>query len=336
MSPDSERKAANAGCTVCRRKERVCEDGKVIESAYVLGIDIGGTNFRFGLVDENNQLRDYEQVGTQRVFGGGKEALDCLETAVREYCVKHLQERMPGAVSIGFPSTINRERTVVLQTPNIDAIPDHFPVVERLRERLGIPVFINRDVNNLLHFDLYDQHIESYGTVCGIYFGTGIGNAVMVDGKILIGAHGVASELGHLPVYGNSRICACGNESCLETLISGVALKKLQEEKFPETPISDLFTEHAGAPELRQFVRGMAQAAAAEENLFDPDCLVIGGGLVLMKDFPKEEFERAVHHFTRKPYPETEIEIRYARPNQNNGVIGAGIYAHKCQEGQKQ
>lgn len=336
MSPDSERKAANAGCTVCRRKERVCEDGKVIESAYVLGIDIGGTNFRFGLVDENNQLRDYEQVGTQRVFGGGKEALDCLETAVREYCVKHLQERMPGAVSIGFPSTINRERTVVLQTPNIDAIPDHFPVVERLRERLGIPVFINRDVNNLLHFDLYDQHIESYGTVCGIYFGTGIGNAVMVDGKILIGAHGVASELGHLPVYGNTRICACGNESCLETLISGVALKKLQEEKFPETPISDLFTEHAGAPELRQFVRGMAQAAAAEENLFDPDCLVIGGGLVLMKDFPKEEFERAVHHFTRKPYPETEIEIRYARPNQNNGVIGAGIYAHKCQEGQKQ
>ena len=336
MSPDSERKAANAGCTVCRRKERVCEDGKVIESAYVLGIDIGGTNFRFGLVDENNQLRDYEQVGTQRVFGGGKEALDCLETAVREYCVKHLQERMPGAVSIGFPSTINRERTVVLQTPNIDAIPDHFPVVERLRERLGIPVFINRDVNNLLHFDLYDQHIESYGTVCGIYFGTGIGNAVMVGGKILIGAHGVASELGHLPVYGNTRICACGNESCLETLISGVALKKLQEEKFPETPISDLFTEHAGAPELRQFVRGMAQAAAAEENLFDPDCLVIGGGLVLMKDFPKEEFERAVHHFTRKPYPETEIEIRYARPNQNNGVIGAGIYAHKCQEGQKQ
>ena len=336
MSPDSERKAANAGCTVCRRKERVCEDGKVIESAYVLGIDIGGTNFRFGLVDENNQLRDYEQVGTQRVFGGGKEALDCLETAVREYCVKHLQERMPGAVSIGFPSTINRERTVVLQTPNIDAISDHFPVVERLRERLGIPVFINRDVNNLLHFDLYDQHIESYGTVCGIYFGTGIGNAVMVGGKILIGAHGVASELGHLPVYGNTRICACGNESCLETLISGVALKKLQEEKFPETPISDLFTEHAGAPELRQFVRGMAQAAAAEENLFDPDCLVIGGGLVLMKDFPKEEFERAVHHFTRKPYPETEIEIRYARPNQNNGVIGAGIYAHKCQEGQKQ
>lgn len=336
MSPDSGNEAANAGCTACRRKGRACEDGKVIESAYVLGIDIGGTNFRFGLVDENNQLRDYEQVGTQRVFGGGKEALDCLETAVREYCVKHLQERMPGAVSIGFPSTINRERTVVLQTPNIDAIPDHFPVVERLRERLGIPVFINRDVNNLLHFDLYDQHIESYGTVCGIYFGTGIGNAVMVDGKILIGAHGVASELGHLPVYGNTRICACGNESCLETLISGVALKKLQEEKFPETPISDLFTEHAGAPELRQFVRGMAQAAAAEENLFDPDCLVIGGGLVLMKDFPKEEFERAVHHFTRKPYPETEIEIRYARPNQNNGVIGAGIYAHKCQEGQKQ
>ena len=89
MSPDSERKAANAGCTVCRRKERVCEDGKVIESAYVLGIDIGGTNFRFGLVDEDNQLRDYEQVETQQVFGGDKEAVCTVPAQILKYiCIR--------------------------------------------------------------------------------------------------------------------------------------------------------------------------------------------------------------------------------------------------------
>lgn len=80
---------------------------------------------------------------------------------------------------------------------------------------------------------------------------------------------------------------------------------------------------------MKEFLTGMAQTVAAEANLFDPDCLIIGGGLLQMRDFPRELFEKGVHRFARKPYPEKTLDIRYSRPNQENGVVGAAIYAQK-------
>lgn len=83
--------------------------------------------------------------------------------------------------------------------------------------------------------------------------------------------------MGHIPIYGNKRICTCGNESCLETVVSGVALERLQQEYFPETHISSLFKTHPEAPQIQAFITGMAQAVAAEVNLLDPDCVILGG-----------------------------------------------------------
>ena len=165
---------------------------------YVLGIDIGGTNMRFGLVDSRHELSAFERLDTRATFAEGCDPAGRLAECIRSYCERSLSGAMPAAVSIGFPSTINRQRTVVVQTPNIACIPDHFAVVEELEAVLKVPVFINRDVNDLLLFDLEDLKVTSQDCVAGIYFGTGIGNAVMVNGKILLGRNGVASELVHL------------------------------------------------------------------------------------------------------------------------------------------
>ncbi len=295
----------------------------------VLGIDIGGTNMRFGLVGQTHEMEAFERVSSQEIFAGEGELTQKLAQCIQDYCDRHLGGQLPRAVSIGFPSTINRQRTILLQTPNISAIPDHFPMVESLEKVLQIPVFINRDVNNLLLFDLEDLEVKTQNCVAGIYFGTGVGNAILVDGKILLGKNGVAAEMGHIPIYGNKRICTCGNESCLETVVSGVALERLQQEYFPETHISSLFKTHPEAPQIQAFITGMAQAVAAEVNLLDPDCVILGGGLMQMSCFPKELLEKEVHYYTRKPYPECVLDIRYSRPNQANGVVGAAIYAEK-------
>lgn len=300
-----------------------------VNKEFVLGVDIGGTNMRFGLVDAGNGIRAFERVSTRDTFEDGCDPAEKLGQCILFYCARNLGREIPAAVSIGFPSTINRQRTVVVQTPNIPCIPDNFHVVEILQEKLGVPVFINRDVNNLLLFDLDDLEVSSRDCVAGIYFGTGIGNAVIVGGKLLLGRNGVAAELGHLPVYGNTRLCMCGNVSCLETVISGIALERIQAEHFPETPINCLFSRHAGTPEIHSFVEGMGQAVASEANLFDPDCMILGGGLLQMPDFPQNELEAAVHRYARKPYPERTLDLRYSRPNQANGAIGAAIYARK-------
>ena len=71
------------------------------------------------------------------------------------------------------------------------------------------------------------------------------------------------------------------------------------------------------------------QAVASEVNLFDPDCVVLGGGLLQMEGFPREQLEAAVHRYARKPYPEKNLDLRYSRLNQANGTVGAAIYAFK-------
>ena len=295
----------------------------------VLGIDIGGTNMRFALVDGKQNMTAFERLDTQSVFVGVEHPTEKLAECVRAYCARNLNGAMPLAVSIGFPSTINRERTVVVQTPNIACIPDNYAVVEELGSALGIPVYINRDVNDLLLFDLVDLGLTDRECVAGIYFGTGIGNAVLVNGKIMLGRNGVAAELGHLPVYGNRRVCKCGNVSCLETVVSGVALEQIQADHFPETSIKKIFACHMDSSIMKDFVEGMGQAVATEVNLFDPDCVVLGGGLLQMEGFPRETLQNAIHQYARKPYPEKNLDIRYSRPNQANGTVGAAIYAFK-------
>ena len=295
----------------------------------VLGIDIGGTNLRLGLVDRSHKLFGFCRYGTQQVFEATYHPTERLAAYIRAYLAEQGAQGMPRVISIGFPATIDKSRTMVTQTPNIDCLPDNYAVARELQDILKIPVCIDRDVNNLLLFDMEDLGIPADCTVCGIYFGTGIGSAIMIDGKILLGKNGTAAELGHIPVVGNSRRCVCGNIGCVETLISGGALEHIQAERFPGTPINRLFRDHRDAGELQKFVAGMGQVAATEINLIDPDFLILGGGLLQMEDFPKEALEKAIFTYTRKPYPAENLQIRYTRSEQSNGVIGAAIGAEK-------
>ena len=131
------------------------------------------------------------------------------------------------------------------------------------------------------------------------------------------------------PVYGNKRVCMCGNVSCMETVVSGIALERIQAQHFPGTPINQLFARHMDSCVMQDFLEGMGQAVAAEANLFDPDCVILGGGLLQMEGFPRGALEEAVHRYARKPYPERTLDLRYSRPNQANGPVGAAIYAEK-------
>ena len=192
------------------------------------------------------------------------------------------------------------------------------------RRKSGFPFF-----NNLLLYDMEQLGISEESSVSAIYFGTGVGNAVFLNGRILLGKNGVASELGHLPVLLNEKKCSCGNVGCLETIVSGIALQALQKEKFPNIRIDDIFVEEKDDPEVDLFVRNMAKVIATEENLFDPDYILLGGGLPMMSGFPKERLEKYAHEFTRKPYPEQNMEIVYAKMDQKNGVLGACLYGKK-------
>lgn len=289
----------------------------------VLSIDIGGTNFRIGAVREGGSVSKFEKLPTPSVFCSGDVLAD-LEGNIRSFA----EGLSYGAVAIGFPATLNRNRTQVVQAPNIPFM-ERVPVVSELQKRLGVPVCAERDVTFALCYDVEKYQLCTDGLICGIYYGTGIGNAMLLDGKPLVGRHGCVGELGHIPVPGCTLPCGCGNVGCLEALAGGKALARIQKEQYPETPIGEMFARHGQEQALQEFLDGMAAAAATEINVLDPDQVLLGGGVLNMPGFPRAALKEIILAHTRKPLPEQELELLFTEDEPDKSVVGGAIYARR-------
>lgn len=295
--------------------------------SYVIGIDIGGTNFRIGAVYPDNQIREFRKVSIKDVFIS-EYPLEDLVGYIRGYMQEPEICGEARAVAIGFPATVNRERTVVVQAPNVKYM-ENLPVVEYLENNLQIPVYIERDVCMTVCYDMEKLEIPQKGILTAFYFGTGIGNAICIDGVPLLGKNGAAGELGHIPVPGSTDVCGCGNLGCVENIAGGKYLAKLCREKYPHIYIGDIFSKCREKQDIIDFVDRMAMAAAAEINILDPDYIIVGGGVPNMKDFPVALLDQKIHEHVRKPYPEKSLDIIYVSDDDMKSVTGAGIFVRK-------
>jgi len=293
--------------------------------SFVLGIDIGGTNVRLGLISKAYVLSDFTQLKMTSVFKSAC-PIDDLSNMIIDYLKTHAVDKHIVAISLGFPSTIDKDAKVVLSTPNIPTL-QNIPVVAGLTQKFNLLIFISRDVNFLMLFDIYEQGLNTEGVLLGFYFGTGIGNAIFIDGKPLKGKNGITAELGHIPMIGDQTPCACGNVGCLENHASGRYLMNLAQTEFKEKDISDFFTLHVKNSKVMSFIENVAIAVALEVSILDPEYIILGGGILQMRDFPKNLLEARIKDRTRKPLPSKTLEFIYASVGQENGVIGAGLYA---------
>ncbi len=290
----------------------------------VLGIDIGGTHLRLGLSGEDLTLSCFEMASS--TFLNGTDAPYRLADFIRDYLKR--MDCIPKAVSIGFPSTLDRARRRLLSTPNIAGLND-VPMVDILQEQLNIPTFIDRDVNLLFLYDCRHFGLTGSGIILGCYIGTGLGNVISINGEILIGKNGVAAELGHIPAWGREDECPCGNRGCVEMFASGKHLKEICDMHFPGTPLGELFLRNSGHELIREYVDGLSLPIATEINLMDPDYVLLGGGVLQMEGFPRPYLEECILRHARKPYPAQGLQLRYSQQAQENGVIGAAIRAYR-------
>ena len=286
-----------------------------------IGVDIGGTSFRIGIVDVDNTLIRFEKVPTGSVFSGG----DILQN-LADYLRTFSRGIKADAVAIGFPATLDAERSRVLQAPNVPFM-ENLPVCEALRKELGIPVYAERDVTFALYYDTDKYGVPPEGLTCGIYFGTGIGNAMMINGEPVVGRHGAAGELGHIPVWGSHTLCGCGNNGCLEAAAGGKAIARLQREHYPDTPIGEMFLRHGTEQGMLDILRGMAFAVATEVNILDPDHVLLGGGVLNMAGFPRQTLEKMIREHSRKPLPCNDLPILYTEDDPDKSVIGGAVFA---------
>ncbi|QQO10591.1 allose kinase [Breznakiella homolactica] len=303
------------------------------EKEYILGMDIGGTNLRMGLVDRQYRVRDVEVIPTKSVYESGSTP-EAIAGVIRDYCGRTMDSKMPLMIAAGFPSVVDRARRRLYSSTNLPGL-DGIDIVEVLEAALGIPVIIQHDAYYLLAYDMYDYKIPSQGTMLGFYFGTGIGNAIFMNGEPYIGKNGTASEVGHIVYPMRDEVCSCGNSGCIEIFSCGKSLERIMERHFPETPIREAFVKHGDSRILDDLVRYMAVPIVAEVNILDPEAVFIGGGLVQMEAFPRDKLIQYVLENTRKPYPAENLVTHFSRPGAGNGIIGAAIEGYRTLEGKK-
>lgn len=302
----------------------------------LIGIDIGGTNLRIGVV--SNEKVIYKGVyNSAELFSKGN-AVDVLFLLIQHYIA--LSGQSVHAVSIGIPGAICNDNRTIFCTPNLlDSKGRHlferFDLVTPLQEKLGIPVYINKDVNNLLLYDISSRPLFWKEILLGIYIGTGYGTAVSLYGDIFTGAHGLAMDMGHMPFFHASHKCYCGKAGCAEGYASGLQLIRLRDQFFPDTPLDRIFCEHCESAVIEEFIYACALPLATLAGAFDPHAFIIGGGVIEMEGFPKKKFERIILEQAPKAISLNNTSFYYSPKKVEKGVIGAVLYAKKMLSGGK-
>ncbi|MDR1467889.1 MAG: allose kinase [Spirochaetaceae bacterium] len=288
---------------------------------YTIGVDIGGTYVRIGAQKNDDPLTGFEKILRESALGDTS-PIEGIGAFISDYLEKNFPRLNIDAVGIGFPSTLSKDRRTIYHTPNIEGL-DNSPISDILEQKIKTPIFLEKDVNILFKWDIYNKRLPEKGIGLGIYFGTGIGNAITINGELLIGRDGIAGELGHVPVIGGSGMCGCGNSGCFECYASGRRLVELRESYFGDTEIRDLFSEHRDSTILKEFVEAMACVVATEINIFNPHFIILGGGIVNMKDFPRKLLDEYIYNHSRHPVPSGGLPLYYSDDSDRNGVLGS-------------
>lgn len=300
----------------------------------LLGVDVGGTNLRVGVVDG---LKVIESERVHADFSGlcrGQSAPSALAAiqAMMLDAMQALLQKFPGvnAIGIGFPGFIDPANGRVVQSPNLPGLHD-VDLMTLLREKLGRPVIIENDALAAA-FGEYHLLDEQDGGLVYLGLGTGVGGGMVYGGEPHAGEHGVAMEVGHLIVEPGGRPCGCGNHGCMEQYASagGVAQSYLEATgiKLPQRQIAQLAETGDALAASAYVIAGdrLAQALAHILKVADIGRVVIGGGMSAAWPMIAPAFERRLDA-DLIPALRGKVRVSISRAGDQAGMIGAALLA---------
>ncbi len=270
---------------------------------YIIGVDLGGTNIVAGAMPEDGSREIAMRSEPTRPDQGADAVVDriarMIDTVLAETIAETSAKREDFAgVGIGSPGPLDRERGIVIMTPNLGW--RNFPLRDEISKRVGLPASLDNDANCATLGEWWCGAAKGARHVIGITIGTGIGGGLILDGRLFHGASDVAGEIGHTTIDSTGRRCKCGNYGCLEAYASGPAIAERAREALAggEPSIltklvnddlnkitAQLVYDAAKKDDdvARQVVRETASFLGAGVanllNIFNPDVVVIAGGV---------------------------------------------------------
>lgn len=318
---------------------------------YVIGLDLGGTNSVFGIVDSRGDIKATTSIKTQ---GYGENA-----EAYVDACVEALQliiDQVGGiekikAMGIGAPNGNYYNGTVEF-APNLEwGHNGVVPLAKMFSDRLGIPVALTNDANAAAIGEM------TYGVARGmknfivLTLGTGVGSGIVINGQLVYGSDSFAGELGHVIVKENGRLCGCGRKGCLEAYCSatGVArsareflansqetslLRDIDPEKITSYDVSVAAAKGDKiANEIYQFTgKILGEACANFATFCSPEAFIFFGGLVKAGDLIMDPIKKAYDESVLKIYQGKAKFLVSGLDGSSAAVLGASAVGWDIQE----
>jgi glucokinase len=310
-------------------------------TAYVIGVDFGGTHLRAALVNGEGQIVEQLKRETRATLGPAA-VIDRIADAIRDMATYlSAGDTLVGVGAIA-PGPLDPFEGIIFRAPNLEGW-DNIHLARELRERVSLPVWIGNDAN------LAALAEHAYGAGRGlsdlIYLtiSTGIGSGFIINNQMLLGARGMAAEAGHMQIIPDGPLCNCGNRGCIEAIASGPniareavgrlhrgipsSLQNLDHEPTAREVVQAAKQGDAMAIDvLRRAGLFIGMAIANLVHLFNPQRIVVGGGVSNAGDLLFEPMRQGADEHIMPSYRDS-FDIVPAALGDDVGLLGAAALA---------
>ena len=311
-----------------------------------IGIDLGGTNIAAGAVSDSGEILAKASMPTLSGRSYREIVKDMAQLCEKVTAQAGAPMTEVKAIGIGSPGTVDSENGVVVFAGNLKM--EKAPVADELKKYFDIPIHMENDANAAA----YGEYIA-----CGhdtdsfvfITLGTGVGGGIIINKQIYRGFNSAGAEIGHMTVEMDGIECNCGKKGCYERYASVTALKRQTKEMMDKCPDSSMhaWVERVGHISGRtafecaaagdaasimvrdNYIRYIAEGIVSVVNIFQPEILVIGGGISKEGDVILKPLKEFVYKYDfNKFMPKTDIRI--AKLFNDAGIVGAAMAAKKA------
>lgn len=310
---------------------------------YAIGIDLGGTKILTAIIDKNDGTVVHSIKKKTKKEKGTENIMRKMIEAIKEVLLEaHIDIKEISSIGVGAAGQVDRKNGIVIGAPNLDCFDLH--IKEILEKEFNIPTFLGNDVEIAALGEMKFGAAKGCENFVCVFVGTGVGSCIVKDGKFHRGASGTAGEIGHIIVDLNGRPCACGAHGCLEAYASRSAIEKrisgalkkdhssiilnyMKEGK----PISSNMIRKSIEKEDELVMQCVSEGAeylaggiASIINFFNPELIVLGGGVIDAVDF---FYQKTIKKARKKalPVPAQYINFKKAELGDFSGVIGAAF-----------
>ena len=310
---------------------------------YYIGIDLGGTNIKAGVVNENYEIISKATTKTLLPRPAEEICADMAKVSLEAMEQAGLKLENIESIGIGTPGTANSETGIIEYSNNLGFL--NLPVVELMQKYINKPFYVENDANAAAYGEFIAGAAKGANDAVCITLGTGVGGGIIINGKIYSGFNFAGAEIGHTVIDPNGPECTCGRKGCFEVFSSATGLVRMTKDAMLEDKASVMWQmneedgkvsartafnamragDRAGKAVVDKYIRYLACGITNTINIFQPDILCIGGGVCNEGDpllLPLKELV-AKEIYTKNSAKNTEIVI--AKLGNDAGIIGAAF-----------